>query len=96
MIVVLNGPLGIGKSTLAEALSESIDRCVMLDGDKIAATNPPSSLEYLHATLELLVAHHRRSAIATSSSITSGLRRTSSSICVVAWPTSTTTFVVSY
>lgn len=60
MIVVLNGPLGIGKSTLAEALSESIDRCVMLDGDKIAATNPPSSLEYLHATLELLVAHHRR------------------------------------
>jgi len=60
MIVVLNGPLGVGKSTLAEALSESIERCVMLDGDKIVATNPPSSLQYLHETLELLVAHHRR------------------------------------
>ena len=60
MIIVLNGPLGIGKSTLAEALSENIDRCVMLDGDKVAATNPPASLEHLHTTLALLVAHHRR------------------------------------
>jgi hypothetical protein len=34
MIIVLNGPLGIGKSTLAEALTESIDACVMLDGDR--------------------------------------------------------------
>lgn len=32
MIIVLNGPLGIGKSTLAEALAEAIDHCVMLDG----------------------------------------------------------------
>lgn len=62
MIVVLNGPLGIGKSTLAEALSESIDRCVMLDGDALVAANPASSdpLEHLHSTIALLVAHHRR------------------------------------
>lgn len=30
MIIILNGPLGIGKSTLAEALTESIDSCVLV------------------------------------------------------------------
>lgn len=62
MIIVFNGPLGIGKSTLAEALSESIDSCVMLDGDHLVAANPPPAdeTEYLHATIALLVAHHRR------------------------------------
>lgn len=62
MIVVLNGPLGVGKSTLAEALAESIDHCVMLDGDHLVAANPPATdeLEHLHSTIVLLVAHHRR------------------------------------
>jgi shikimate kinase len=62
MIIVLNGPLGIGKSTLAEALAESIDWCVMLDGDHLVAANPPpeDEIEYLHSTIALLVAHHRR------------------------------------
>jgi deoxyadenosine/deoxycytidine kinase len=40
MIIVLNGLLGIGKSTLAEALAESIEQCVMLDGDHLVAANP--------------------------------------------------------
>ena len=63
MIIVLNGPLGIGKSTLAEALCEAIDQCVMLDGDQLVAANPPpgDEFEYLHAIIELLVAHHRQS-----------------------------------
>ena len=62
MIIVLNGPLGIGKSTLAEALSERIDGCVMLDGDHLIAANPPHSdgLEHLHSTIKLLVSHHQR------------------------------------
>jgi hypothetical protein len=62
VIIVLNGPLGIGKSTLAEALTESIDQCVMLDGDHLVAANPPpaNEIEYLHSTIALLVAHHRR------------------------------------
>lgn len=61
MIIILNGPLGIGKSTLAEALAESIDQCVMLDGDHLVAANPPPAdeVEYLHSTIALLVAHHR-------------------------------------
>jgi len=63
MIILLNGPLGIGKSTLGEALAERIDRCVMLDGDRLIALNPPPADEaaYLHATIALLVAHHRSS-----------------------------------
>lgn len=62
MIIVLNGPLGIGKSTLAEALSESMEMCVSLDGDHIVAANPPAAdrLEHLHSTIDLLVKHHRR------------------------------------
>lgn len=61
MIIVLNGPLGIGKSTLAELLAESIDSCVSLDGDHLIAANPPQpdELSHLHATLELLIRHHR-------------------------------------
>src|SRR5688572_22998987 len=53
MIILLNGPLGIGKSTLAEALSESIPQCVMLDGDALIAANPEpvDPLEHLHSTL---------------------------------------------
>ena len=60
MIIALNGPVGIGKSTLAEALTESIDRCVMLDGDRLIAANPPyhDEYEYLHSTIALLIAHH--------------------------------------
>ena len=62
MIIVLNGPLGIGKTTLAEALTESIDACAMLSGDHLVAVNPPSKteIEHLHSTIELLVLHHRR------------------------------------
>lgn len=60
-MIVLNGPLGIGKSTLAEVLMESIDGCVMLDGDRVAAVNPPppDPRAHLHATFALLVAHHQ-------------------------------------
>jgi thymidylate kinase len=62
VIIVLNGPLGIGKSTLGEALAESIDQCVFLNGDSLIAANPPppDDTAYLHSTIALLVAHHRR------------------------------------
>jgi thymidylate kinase len=62
MFIVLNGPLGIGKSTLAEALMESLDGCVMLDGDALVSVNPApdNAVTYLNALVALLVAHHRR------------------------------------
>lgn len=61
MIIILNGPLGIGKSTLAEALTESIEGCVMLDGDFMVAAHPAHSdgREHLHSTVVLLVSHHQ-------------------------------------
>src|SRR6185503_5902537 len=61
-IVILNGPLGIGKSTLTEALSESIEQCVALDADHLVAVNPPPAdvLGHLHSTIALLIEHHRR------------------------------------
>jgi ABC-type cobalamin/Fe3+-siderophores transport system ATPase subunit len=54
VIVVLNGPLGIGKTTLAEVLAESIKGCVMLDGDHLVAANPPAAdeMEHLHSTID--------------------------------------------
>jgi predicted ABC-type ATPase len=58
--IILNGPLGIGKSTLGEALGEAIERSVHLDGDALIALNPPPDDEWagLHATLAMLVGHH--------------------------------------
>ena len=62
MFILLNGPLGIGKTTLAAALTESLDHCVMLDGDHLVAANPPAAdaIEHLHSSIALLVEHHRR------------------------------------
>ena len=57
MIILINGPLGIGKSTLAEALVEHLPQAVMLNGDALLTANPEpaDSLEMLHATLVMLV-----------------------------------------
>lgn len=62
MIVLLNGPLGIGKSTLGEALVERIEGCVFLEGDALVALNPApeDEREHLHSTIALLVAHNLR------------------------------------
>jgi len=60
MVILLNGPLGIGKSTLGEALGEAIDGSVTLDGDRLAALNPPPAdeLQALHETIAVLFEHH--------------------------------------
>jgi thymidylate kinase len=60
LVVLLNGPLGVGKSTLAEVLGESLDSSVVLDGDGLVAVNPPPGDEItaLHETLTLLVSHY--------------------------------------
>lgn len=62
MIIVINGPLGIGKSTLAEALCERLEQSAMIDGDHLIALHPPphDPVRYLHETVALLYAHHRR------------------------------------
>lgn len=64
MIILINGPLGVGKTDLSWALLEFFESGVMLDGDFIGAVHPfriydAKRIEYLYQTLHLLVAHHR-------------------------------------
>ena len=59
MVIVINGPLGVGKSSLGEALSENIHESMYLDGDHIVAANPQPAnpLELLHSAIRMLVSH---------------------------------------
>jgi broad-specificity NMP kinase len=64
MIIILNGPLGIGKSTAAWELVARFARAVMLDMDYIAAIRPfdyyhQPDLDYAYQTLAVLLTHHR-------------------------------------
>ena len=64
MIVILNGSVGVGKTTVAWALSESFDKSVMLDGDYIGAVHPfgiydDARVTYLYKTLAHLIAFHQ-------------------------------------
>ncbi len=40
MIVIINGPLGVGKTEVAWKLTEKFERAVMLDGDYLGAVHP--------------------------------------------------------
>ncbi|MEN1727539.1 MAG: AAA family ATPase [Pseudomonadota bacterium] len=62
MIVLLNGPLGIGKSTLAEALMEALPQSVALNGDALLAFNPPPEHDdaILNQFLRILIERHRQ------------------------------------
>ena len=63
MIIIINGPLGIGKTEVSWKLLEHFERAVMLDGDYIGAVQPfdiydPQRIEYLYQTIHHLVAFH--------------------------------------
>ena len=64
MIVILNGSVGVGKTTVAWALNECFAKSVMLDGDYIGAVHPfelhdEKRVAYLYKTLAHLVAFHQ-------------------------------------
>jgi hypothetical protein len=63
MIVIINGPLGIGKTETSWALLRRFERAVMLDADYVAAFHPfdyynDAHLAYAQTTLRVLVGHH--------------------------------------
>ena len=63
MIIIVNGPLGIGKTQTSWALTRCFSRAVMLDADYVAEFHPfdyynDEHLAYAHATLRVLTAHH--------------------------------------
>ncbi len=64
MIVIVNGPLGVGKSELSWELLALFDKAVMLDGDYIGAVQPfdiydDERIEYLYQTMQHLMAFHK-------------------------------------
>ena len=65
MIILINGPLGVGKTTISEALLRRFERGVMLDGDAVGNVHPfeiydNARTDYLYRTLAMLVAWHQR------------------------------------
>jgi chloramphenicol 3-O-phosphotransferase len=65
MIIIINGSLGVGKSSVSEALHQKFDRSVCLDGDEIGNVHPfeiydDARIEHLYRTLELLVGFHQQ------------------------------------
>lgn len=63
MIIVINGPLGIGKTETSWHLIEKCNPGVLLDGDYIAAIHPfdysnETQLDYAYDTFRVLVSHH--------------------------------------
>lgn len=65
MIIILNGPLGIGKTETSWQLLSLFDRAIMLDGDYLGAVTPfeihdPQRVDYLHRTLQHLAAFHHQ------------------------------------
>ena len=64
MVVIINGSVGCGKTSVSWALQRKFDKAVMLDGDYIGAVHPfaiydEARITYLYDTMEHLVAFHR-------------------------------------
>ncbi len=63
MIIIINGPLGIGKTSTSWELLWRCEPGIMLDADYVAAFHPfdyynDEHLAYAHATLRVLAGHH--------------------------------------
>jgi len=65
MIIIINGSLGVGKSSVAEELHWKFDKSVSLDGDAIGDVHPfeiydDDRIVYLYRTLALLIDFHQK------------------------------------
>ena len=63
MIIIINGSIGVGKTSVSWALQKKFSKSVMLDGDYIGAVHPfkiydEERIEYLYETLSHLVKFH--------------------------------------
>ena len=64
MIIIINGSLGVGKSSVAEELQWKFDKSVHLEGDHIGDVHPfeiydDARIDHLYRTLELLIGFHQ-------------------------------------
>jgi chloramphenicol 3-O-phosphotransferase len=65
MIIIINGSLGVGKSSVADELHLKFEKSVHLDGDSIGDVHPfdiydEARIDHLYRTLELLVGFHQK------------------------------------
>jgi len=65
MIIIINGSLGVGKSSVADELHYNFDKSVHLDGDYIGDVHPfeiydEARIDHLYRTLQLLVGFHQK------------------------------------
>jgi thymidylate kinase len=65
MIIIINGSLGVGKTSVADQLHYKFDKSVHLDGDAIGDVYPfeiynDARISHLYRTLELLVGFHQK------------------------------------
>ena len=65
MIIIINGSLGVGKSSVAEQLHYKFDKSIHLDGDCIGDVQPfkiydQVPLNHLYRTMELLIGFHQK------------------------------------
>ena len=65
MIIIINGSLGVGKSSVARELHWKFDKSVYLDGDHIGDMHPfeiydDARIDHLYRTLALLVNFHQK------------------------------------
>lgn len=65
MIIIINGSLGVGKSSVAEQVHHKFDKSVHLDGDYIGDVHPfeiydDARIHHLYRTLELLISFHQK------------------------------------
>lgn len=69
MIIIINGSVGVGKSSTSWELAARFDRSFMLDGDFIGAVHPfeiydQDRVEYLYKTLFHLIKFHQSNGYA--------------------------------
>jgi chloramphenicol 3-O-phosphotransferase len=65
MIIIINGSLGVGKTSVSEELHHKFEKSVHLDGDNIGNVHPfeiydDARIEHLYRTLQLLVGFHQK------------------------------------
>jgi len=65
MIIIINGSLGVGKTSVADKLHYKFDKSVHLDGDSIGDVHPfeiydDARIRHLYRTLELLIGFHQK------------------------------------
>ncbi len=65
MIIIINGSLGVGKTSVADQLHYKFDKSIHLDADCIGDVHPfeiydEERLSHLYRTLELLVGFHQK------------------------------------